>query len=264
VFASLFFATELQRADDRVVGLNIVAPEDNPGALRDYDLHMQMLDFLWRQHPETRISLHAGELTLGLVKPSNLRSHIRSAIEIGHAARIGHGVSIGYEDDAFGLLRLMAERSILVEINLTSNEQILGQKNDDHPFPDYLSYDVPVALSTDDQGIARSDLTNEYAMAARRYSLTYNDLKKIARNSVTFSFLPGSSIWKDAATFARVAECEADKIDWTSEICNAYLRSSPKAKEQWRLEAGFLDFERRYGASVAQVPRISANLAAKN
>src|SRR5215469_5922852 len=51
VFAGLLFAMELIHADDRVVGLNLVAPEDHPVALRDYDRHMQMLDALWRFYP---------------------------------------------------------------------------------------------------------------------------------------------------------------------------------------------------------------------
>src|SRR6185437_2056226 len=117
VFAGLLFAVELSHADRRVAGLNLVAPEDNPTALRDYKLHMQMLDALWRLYPGTNIALHAGELTLGLVPPKDLRWHIRSAVELGHARRIGHGAALGYEDDAFGLLALLAGQGVLVEIN---------------------------------------------------------------------------------------------------------------------------------------------------
>jgi hypothetical protein len=59
------------------------------------------------------------------------------------------------------LLTLLAVEGTLVEINLTSNDRVLGVKDAEHPFLDYFSHDVPVALSTDDEGIARSNLTNE-------------------------------------------------------------------------------------------------------
>ena len=59
------------------------------------------------------------------------------------------------------MLTLLAVEGTLVEINLTSNDRVLGVKDAEHPFLDYFSHDVPVALSTDDEGIARSNLTNE-------------------------------------------------------------------------------------------------------
>ena len=77
-----------------------------------------------------QISLHAGELAPGLVPPEGLRFHIRQAVELGHAERIGHGVDVMYEDDAQGLLKELAMRHVMIEINLSSNEGILGIKGD--------------------------------------------------------------------------------------------------------------------------------------
>ena len=45
------------------------------------------------------------------------------------------------------------------------------------------------AASSDDAGVSRIDLTNEYFRAARDYGLGYPELKAIARNSLTYSFL---------------------------------------------------------------------------
>ena len=87
VYAQLVYAFELARAEPRVVGLNLVAPEDHPIALRDYTLHMQMLGFLATHYPEVNIALHAGELTLGLVPPEHLRFHIRQAVQTAKANR---------------------------------------------------------------------------------------------------------------------------------------------------------------------------------
>jgi len=248
VFAGLLFAMELIHADDRVVGLNLVAPEDHPVALRDYDRHMQMLDALWRFYPGTNISLHAGELTLGLVPAKDLRSHIREAVEKGHARRIGHGVALGYEDDAFGLLALLAQKETLIEINLTSNDQILGVKDADHPFLDYVHYRVPVTLSTDDEGIARSDLTNEYLRAIRSYGLGYRDVKMLARNSIAYSFSPGASLWANTQSFQTVTPCAGDTPGEVlpSPSCKLLLDGSLRARQQWQLERAFLEFERRY------------------
>ena len=42
---------------------------------------MRMLDFLHGIYPNVHISLHAGELAMGLVPPEGLRFHIRESIE---------------------------------------------------------------------------------------------------------------------------------------------------------------------------------------
>ena len=66
VFTNLMLGFELQRADRRYVGVNLVQPEDNPVALRDYTLQMQMIGYLRRAYPGTHVTLHAGELVPGL------------------------------------------------------------------------------------------------------------------------------------------------------------------------------------------------------
>jgi len=60
-------------------------------------------------------------------------SRIRDSIDIGHARRIGHGVSVAWEKDLPGLLAQMAQDGVMVEINLTSNESILGIAGDAIP-----------------------------------------------------------------------------------------------------------------------------------
>lgn len=120
--------------------------------MRDYDLHMRMFHFLNGVYPGVKLSLHAGELTTGLVPTEGLRHHIRAAIDVAGANRIGHGVDVALEDDPASLLAEMARRHVMVEVNLTSNDEILGIKGAAHPFPLYRRAGVPVALSTDDEG----------------------------------------------------------------------------------------------------------------
>jgi hypothetical protein len=189
VFAQILFGYELASADPRVVGVNLVMPEDNVVPMRDFRLHMRILEFMHTTYPRVHLTLHAGELAMGLVPPEGLRFHIRESIERAHAERIGHGVDVMSETDPTGLLREMAERRVLVEINLTSNDLILGVSGRDHPLPTYMRYNVPVALSTDDAGVSRSDMTHEYLRAVQTYGLSYGDLKRMARQSVEYSFL---------------------------------------------------------------------------
>lgn len=100
--------------------------------------------------------MHAGELVPGLVPRSGLRFHIHEAIEVAHANRIGHGVDIRYEDQSQQLLQEMAKKQILVETNLSSNAAILNVTGQQHPILLYQQYYVPVALSTDDEGVLRT------------------------------------------------------------------------------------------------------------
>lgn len=245
VAAQTAFAFVLAAADPRVAGINIVAPEDAWVALRDYDLHMTMIGTMAQRHPQVGVALHAGELTLGLVPPEQLRSHIRAAAVTGRAHRIGHGVDVMYEDDPHALLRLLAERRVAVEINLTSNDVILGVKGASHPLPVYRAAGVPVVLSTDDEGVSRIDLTNEYQRAVAEHGLDYAGLKALSRNSLEYAFLPGASLWADATAWRRVAACEgADAA-----ACAAFVATSEKAQVQWRLEQAFARFEAVYSSS---------------
>jgi adenosine deaminase len=128
-------------------------------------------------------------LWLGLVPPDDLTFHIREAVETAGAKRIGHGVALAYERRSDELLATMRRTKVAVEINLTSNDVILGVRGKDHPLTAYRAAKVPVALSTDDAGVSRIDLTNEYFRAARDYPLGYRDLKEIARASIEHAFL---------------------------------------------------------------------------
>ncbi len=121
VFAQILTGFELAETDSRVVGFNLVMPEDDPVPMRDFLLHMQMIDFLHRSFPDVHITLHAGELAPGLVPPEGLRFHIASSVGEGHAERIGHGVDILNETNADSMLRYMAAHHVLVEISLSSN-----------------------------------------------------------------------------------------------------------------------------------------------
>jgi adenosine deaminase/adenosine deaminase CECR1 len=190
VFAGLYAAFAATRESRLVVGVNFVGPENGPVALRDYRLHMRMLHHLRHAFPAARLALHAGELALGMVPPEALRFHIREAVEIAGADRIGHGVDVSHEAGAIGLLERMREKPVAVEVNLTSNEFILGVKDSAHPVQLYLRAGVPVVISTDDPGVSRSSLAGEYLLFVSRYRPTYRQLKEIVFDGLRHSFLP--------------------------------------------------------------------------
>ncbi|WP_211664700.1 amidohydrolase family protein [Lishizhenia tianjinensis] len=172
-----------------IVGVNIVAPENNVTALEDYTLHMMMFNYLNRKYPTVHRALHAGELTLGMVRPKNLTFHINEAIHIAHAQRIGHGVDIPYESGSMDLIQYMKDSTVVVEINLTSNEFILGVKGQEHPYLIYKKYGVPMIISTDDSGVSRNNLSNQYMLLASRYAPSYAEIKQYVYNSIIHSFL---------------------------------------------------------------------------
>ncbi|HVC48147.1 MAG TPA: hypothetical protein VND90_12960 [Terracidiphilus sp.] len=251
VFAQALLGFETVRAameahDDTWVGVNFVMAEDGAISMRDYTLQMRMVGFLHALYPKVHISLHAGELAPGMVPPEGLRFHVRQAVELAHAERIGHGVDVMYETNANQLLREMAEKHVMVEINLTSNAGILGITGDRHPFPIYLARHVPVALSTDDEGVSRIDLTHEYVRAALTYHLSYAQLKMLARTGMEHSFLPGASLWAREDIFTEpAAACRGEALGGArpDSACRALLAGSQKAAAQWELERRFRAFE---------------------
>lgn len=190
VFKSLVVSFESANTSPLLVGVNIVAPENDETSMTDYWLHMQMYKFCHKKYPGVTYSMHAGELVLGMVQPEELTWHISEAVHTAGAKRIGHGVDIPYESDSYGLLKYMADKKIAVEINLVSNEFILKVKNDRHPISLYEQFHVPVVISTDDAGVLRTNLIEQYVLLANRYpEISYKDIKRFVYNSIKYSFI---------------------------------------------------------------------------
>ncbi|WP_337965156.1 adenosine deaminase [uncultured Flavobacterium sp.] len=180
-----------------VAGVNIVSPEHGENSMKDYWLHMVMFKYCHSKYPDVKYTLHAGELTLGLVQPEDLTWHINDAIHIAGANRIGHGVDIAYEANSYDLLRYMAKNNIPIEINLTSNEFILKVKENRHPFTLYKEFNVPIVISTDDAGILRTNMTEQYVLLAKRYpDVSYAIIKQYVYNSINYSFIQDASVKK--------------------------------------------------------------------
>jgi adenosine deaminase len=245
-FAQVLNAFEaVSRSKGNLVGVNLVQPEDGIISLRDYHKQMLIFDYLHQIYPKVNISLHAGELEPGAVVPAELGYHINDALFTGHAQRIGHGVDIAYENNAESTLEYMAKNHLPVEVNLISNLKILNISGRNHPLNYYLSHHVPVVLSTDDEGVLRTDLTSQYVEAVISHGLDYQALKQINRNALTYAFLPGKSLWIDANKAEPVLEC----LDLKSKACNKFIKNNTKANIQWQLEQKIIYFENKYNSN---------------
>ncbi|MFK7913214.1 MAG: adenosine deaminase [Pseudomonadales bacterium] len=164
-------------ANDDFVGINMVGREDND---KGYPLRfLQTLRKMRSEVGDVPLAFHAGEVD----EPN---AHIRDTLLLG-ADRIGHGVNLISDPDT---LLMMRHGPYLVEVNLISN-LLLEYISDysQHPFPEYLRIDVPVALSTDDRGMWDSTLTDEFFVAVKEFDLSWAEIRKLSNNSVAFGFL---------------------------------------------------------------------------
>lgn len=165
-------------AHDDFVGINMVGREDND---KGYPLRfLDTLRKLRREVGDVPLAFHAGEVD----EPNQ---HVRDTLLLG-ADRIGHGVNLITDPDT---LLLMRHGPYLVEVNLISN-LLLEYVSDysQHPFPEYLRIDVPVALSTDDRGMWDSTITDEFFVAVREFDLSWAEVRKLSNNSLRYAFLP--------------------------------------------------------------------------
>ncbi|MEN7341378.1 MAG: adenosine deaminase [Pseudomonadota bacterium] len=161
---------------DVVVGVDLVGREDN-----DKGHPLRFLPVLreLRRHHDVGLAIHGGEVD----EPNN---HVRDTLLLG-ADRIGHGLNLITDDET---MRLMRNGPYLVEINLISNlllEYVVDYSQ--HPFPEYLRTDIPVALSTDDRGMWDSTLTDEFFVAVREFNLTWAEVRQLHLNSLTFALV---------------------------------------------------------------------------
>ncbi len=237
VFISAALAFRVAHESPYVAGLTMVGPETHYYSWKHYKEHMAMLAFFRKKFPEVPITLHAGEFRPGTIPPESGAHHIRDALEIVKPERIGHGTNIGEDRNYQTLLKGMARDKILLETAPSSNELLLGITQP-HPIQLYMQQGVPIALATDDAGIFRTDLTEQFVLAARRNpGFTYAHFKQFARNSLEFSFLEGRSLWAEKGVYETRAFQEQNRHD--------YLGKNLKARLQWQLEKSLSAFEKK-------------------
>jgi adenosine deaminase CECR1 len=195
------------RYRDLYVGINMVGREDND---KGYPLRfLPVLRELRHKYPDINLSIHAGEVD----EPNY---HVRDTLLLG-AQRIGHGVNLISDPQTMVLMR---NGPYLVEINLISN-LLLEYVSDysQHPFPEYLRVGIPVALSTDDRGMWDSNMSDEFYVAVREFNLSWEEIVKLGRNSLYYSFLDESTKQRLLANYDKRVAAFADgfkRQGWTA------------------------------------------------
>jgi adenosine deaminase len=124
--------------------------------------------------------LHAGE-TAG---PAS----IWSALKLGQAVRIGHGVRC-LEDP--GLVQHLRDRQIPLEVCPSSNV-CLGIVKDleNHPLPKLLAENLYVTINSDDPPMFNTTLTDEFIRVAHQFGFAQDDMKNFVLNALRASLLP--------------------------------------------------------------------------
>ena len=122
-------------------------------------------------------TIHAGE--------ADGPESVKAAIEFG-TKRIGHGVRSN-EDPK--VIELIKNEGVTLEMCPTSNRQTHAVEDmSKYPFMDYLNQRIKVTLNTDDMGIERTTLANEFQYMEKNFNLTYEQEKTILLNSINAAF----------------------------------------------------------------------------
>jgi adenosine deaminase len=126
------------------------------------------------------LTIHAGEAF-------GPRS-VREAVELGGAARLGHGTRL-IEDPE--LLEHVRAVGIVLEVCLTSNVQTrVVASYEAHPLRRYFDAGVRVSLCTDNRLISGVTLTDEYERARDALGFTWDELVAVARMGFEGAFAP--------------------------------------------------------------------------
>jgi adenosine deaminase len=138
------------------------------------------------------VTIHAGE--------GESAQNIWQAAYHLHADRIGHGLSLA---DHPALMQRFRDRGIALELCPSSNREVVGFRDSahpataaepDYPLPRFVEAGLPLALCTDNPGISRTTLADEFLAAARmsRSSLTAWQALAIVRMSFRHAFAPAA------------------------------------------------------------------------
>ncbi len=122
-------------------------------------------------------TIHAGE--------ADGADSVRAAVDFG-ARRIGHGVR-STEDP--GLLRLLAEQHITLEMCPTSNRQTHAVEDmSSYPLIRFMEAGIPVTLNTDDPAIEGTTIAEEFTYMEELLGLGEEQRKQLYINAVDAAF----------------------------------------------------------------------------
>ena len=125
-------------------------------------------------------TIHAGEWAGA--------ENVREALEVLQVNRIGHGVRVLEDPDTVQLAR---EQNATFEVCVTSNYQTgVVPSVEDHPLPQMLEAGLNVTINTDDPGISRITLIDEYRLVCETLGLSITEVSECIMAAARTSFLP--------------------------------------------------------------------------
>jgi adenosine deaminase len=125
-----------------------------------------------------RRTVHAGE--------SSGPDGVRDAIELLGADRIDHGVRAIEDPELLGLL---VDRQIPLGVCPTSNLKLgVYPSIEYHPIDRLRRAGVAVSINTDDPVLLGASLVGEYALCSNTFGWSDDDLRALARNSISATF----------------------------------------------------------------------------
>lgn len=138
------------------------------------------------------ITIHAGE--------GEHAENIWEAAYHLHADRIGHGLTLAHHPQLAARFR---DRGICLELCPSSNREVVGFHDPAYPtiprlpvYPlrEFLTQGIPLTLCTDNPGISRTTVANEYLTAARMCQGGLSQWESLAlmRQSFVHAFLPSA------------------------------------------------------------------------
>lgn len=170
-------AAELKQEYPSIIGIGIGGDEARGPSAQFEQLYKDAKD------AGLRLTAHAGEST----GPVNGPAEIWAALNIG-AERIGHALAAQHDED---LLRILAERQVPLELNLTSNLRTgCCPTLLEHPLREYFEGGLMITINSDDPPMFGSNLLEEYILVQDQFEFSLEQMRELAANSVEASFLP--------------------------------------------------------------------------
>lgn len=164
-------------AGKKFIGNGVVAIDLAGGEVKDFVKPYEEVMKVARDSG-FRVTIHAGETGYG--------KNVKDAIELLGAERIGHGLFIFNDKEAYELVK---QKGITLEMCPKSNIDTKGvNKYEEHPIYKYHKDDIKINLSTDNRTVSNITLTEEFLNVEKVFNIDFEDYKKIYINSVEAAF----------------------------------------------------------------------------
>jgi adenosine deaminase len=125
-----------------------------------------------------RVTIHAGETGIG--------KNVLEAVELLGAERIGHGVFIKDDPEAYAIVK---EKQIVLEMCPTSNVQTKAVSAfNEHPIEQFHQDGIKVTINTDNRTVSNTTMAKECTIVANEFQISEANYQQIYFTSAEASF----------------------------------------------------------------------------